>query len=112
MSIVLPGGFVLESLGPYQIDGKHYDAVLTRHVIDTNKNWQILHDGDVCVVDRDFRDVFDAFKAMEYKYQIPAFLEKGRNQHSVEGAIDSILVYKGKLRCGSVSWANEKVDFF
>lgn len=52
------------------------------------------------------------FKAMEYKYQIPAFLEKVRNQHSVEGAIDSILVYKGKMRCGSVSWENEKVEFF
>lgn len=25
--LVLTDGFVLESLGPYQIDGKHYDAV-------------------------------------------------------------------------------------
>lgn len=44
--------------------------------------------------------------------KIPAFLEKIRNQHSVEGAIDSILVYKGKMRCGSVSGENEKVEFF
>lgn len=50
--------------------------------------------GDVCVVDRGFRDVLDAFKAMGYEYQMPAFLEKERNQHSVEEANDSRLVTK------------------
>lgn len=95
MSIVLPDGYVLESLGPYQSDGKHNDAALTRHIIDTNKRLtEFLQDRDVCVVERGFRDVLDAFKAMGYEYQMPAFLEKGRNQHSVEEANDSRLVTK------------------
>lgn len=37
---------------------------------------------------------------MEYDYQMPAFLEKGRNQHSVEETNDSNLEhYVTKVRC-------------
>lgn len=41
MYIVLPDGYVLESFGPYQSDGKHNDAALTRYIIDTNKQFVV-----------------------------------------------------------------------
>ena len=68
MSIVLSHGCVLESIGPYHADGKINGAGLTRHILSLHgdlTDW--LQEGDVCVVDRGFRNVIDIFKELGRK---------------------------------------------
>ena len=50
MSIVLPGGYVLESIDPYFADGKNNNVGITQHILslhDELTGW--LEEGDVCV---------------------------------------------------------------
>ena len=101
LSLVFPDGYVLESIGPYLADGKNNDAGITQYILDLHSyltEW--LSEGDVCVVDRGFRDVFDVFEDLGLETKLPAFLKKGLSQHSAEEANQSRLVTK-------VRWAVE-----
>ena len=101
MSIVFPDGYVLESIGPYLADGKNNDAGITQHILGLHgdlTDW--LSEGDVCIVDRGFRDVLDVFEDLGLETKMPSFLRKGLSQHTVEEANQSRLVTK-------VRWAVE-----
>ena len=57
---VFPDGYVLDSIGPYFADVKNNDAGVTQHIlrlIADLTDW--LQEGDVCVVDRGFKDVIN-----------------------------------------------------
>ena len=43
-----------------------------------------LQQGDVCVVDRGYRDVIDVFEELGLETRMPSFLKQGTAQHSVE----------------------------
>ena len=101
MSLVFPDGYVLDSIGPYLADGKNNDAGITQHILTLHSDltdW--LSEGDVCIVDRGFRDVLDVFEDLGLEAKMPSFLRKGLSQHTAEEANQSRLVTK-------VRWAVE-----
>ena len=50
MSIVLPDGYVLDTLGPYFRDGKNNDAGMTRHIVKHNQDlMQWMEQDDVFI---------------------------------------------------------------
>ena len=101
MSVVLPDGYVLDSVGPYFADGKNNDSGITQHILSLHEDltsW--MSEGDVCVLDRGFRDVIDVFENLGLEPKMPAFLRAGMPQHSAEEANESRLVTK-------IRWAVE-----
>ena len=101
ISLVFPDGYVLDSIGPYLADRKNNDAGITQHILSLHgdlTDW--LSEGDVCVVDRGFRDVLDVFENLGLETKMPSHLKKGLSQHTTEEANQSRLVTK-------VRWAVE-----
>ena len=95
MSLVFPDGYVLDSIGPYMADGKNNDAGITEHILNLHgdlADW--VSEGDVCVVDRGFRDVLDVFEGLGLETKMPSYLKKGISQHTTKEANDSRLVTK------------------
>ena len=63
VSLEFPDGYVLESIGPYLAEGKNNDAGITQHILGLHSDLtEWLSEGDVCVVDRGFRDVLGVFE--------------------------------------------------
>ena len=55
MSVVLPDGYVLDTIGPFFSDGKNNDAGMTRYIIDFRETFiDWLQEEDVTVLDRGF----------------------------------------------------------
>ena len=95
MSLVFPDGYVLDSIGPYLADGKNNDAGITQHILSLHGDLtEWLAEGDVCVVDRGFRDVLDVFEDLGLETKMPAYLQKGLSQHTAKEANESRLVTK------------------
>ena len=95
MSLVFPDGYVLDSIGPYLADGKNNDAGITEHILNLHSDLtEWLSEGDVCVVDRGFRDVLDVFEDLGLETKMPAYLKKGISQHTAKEANESRLVTK------------------
>lgn len=83
MSLVFPDGYVLDSIGQYLADGKNNDAGITQHILSLHgdlTDW--LSEGDVCVVDRGFRDVLDVFEDLGLETKCPHFLR--RAYHNIQ----------------------------
>ena len=95
MSLVLPDGYVLDTIGPFR--GNMNDASITQHVLrtcDSLIGW--CEDDDVMLVDRGFRDVIDTFRKIGYEPKMPAFLRKGQTQHTTEEANESRFCIKNR----------------
>ena len=113
MSIVLPNGYVLDTLGPYLSDGKNNDAGITKHIFNSNQSlcdW--LRPGDVCVVDRGFRDCLQDFADLDLDVKMPCFLAKGEKQHSTEEANSSRVVTKVRWVVEAYHGGMKKWKFF
>ena len=113
MSIVLPNGYVLETLGPYLSDGKNNDAGFTKHIFNSNKSlcdW--LRPGDVCVVDRGFRDCLQDIADLDLDVKMPCYLAKGEKQHSTEEANSSRVVTKVRWVVEAYHGRMKKWKFF
>lgn len=113
MSIILPDGYVLETLGPYFADGKNNDAGITQHILTLHgelTDW--LEEGDVCILDRGFRDVLDVFEDLGLEPKMPAFLKAGLAQHSVQEANESRLVTKIRWAVEAYHGRMKKWQFF
>ena len=95
MSIVLPDGYVLDTIGPFMSDGKNNDAGMTQYIIDfCNTFIEWLQEEDVTVLDRGFRDVIGALENIGIDCKMPAYLSKGLFQHPTKEANQSRLVTK------------------
>ncbi|CAG2251516.1 unnamed protein product [Mytilus edulis] len=96
MMIVATDGYILNVLGPYYADGHNNDASIIKHVFKTNADeintW--MHDDDVMVVDRGFRDAEEFLKKLNFKVEMPCFLKKGAKQQTVDEANTTRLVTK------------------
>eukprot|EP00732_Lithocolla_globosa_P001045 Lithocolla_globosa_v1_NODE_456_length_3997_cov_19.695840.p1 type:complete len:543 gc:universal NODE_456_length_3997_cov_19.695840:1883-255(-) len=68
MSIVLPDGYVLATIGPYYSDGKNNDAGMTSDILKDEANgimkWMESAGEQVVVLDRGFRNVLDELNAI------------------------------------------------
>ena len=80
MSIVLPDGYVLDTIGPFY--GNENDAKITEILIqklDNFKSW--LHESDIFIVERRFRDVLGLLKSSGYEPHMPSYLQSSESQH-------------------------------
>lgn len=96
MVIVTTSGYFVSVIGPYLANPKNNDAsILThifRHNIEEIKSW--VHQNDIFVVDRGFRDAINLLDDLGINAKIPAFLYKGKRQLSTEQANASRIVTK------------------
>ncbi|CAF2102623.1 unnamed protein product, partial [Rotaria magnacalcarata] len=80
-------GYILCVMGPFLSDYKNNDASIFKHCVYNNEqdilNW--LHDDDVLILDRGFRDTVRAMKQFGFQVAMPSFLN-GRKQFSLEEA--------------------------
>lgn len=67
--MVAPDGYVLEVLGPYFSDARN-----------EIRNW--FQNGDIVIVDRDYRDCIAVFKNLGIQFYMPSFLSPHQNQFS------------------------------
>jgi hypothetical protein len=100
MSLVLPNGYILDTIGPFE--GRMNDASITKQITNTCDalvKW--CHHGDVMICDRGFRDVIESFTDMGYEPKMPEFLIRGQKQHTTEQANKSRLITKVRWRVES-----------
>ena len=94
--IVSSSGYYVSVLGPYFSDTKNNDAKILMNAITNNlesvKSW--LHEDDVMIVDRGFRDSLDFLHEFGIKTEMPSFLNKGQKQHDVQNSNSSRLTTK------------------
>lgn len=73
--------------GPFLADGHNNDASIIQHIMKNDDqgitSW--LHDDDVIIVDRGFRDAVNSMEELGLCVEIPAFL-KGKKQFSTQEA--------------------------
>ncbi|XP_033762719.1 uncharacterized protein LOC117344142 [Pecten maximus] len=96
MMVVGTDGYILSVLGPYLADYGNNDASITKHVLNHNleeiRTW--LKKDDVFIVDRGFRDAVEYLEKIGLKVEMPAYLAKGKKQHTTEESNLSRLVTK------------------
>nr|XP_022290376.1 LOW QUALITY PROTEIN: uncharacterized protein LOC111102014 [Crassostrea virginica] len=96
MVVVTTTGYFLTAVGPYLADGKNNDAAILTHMFKTNvqdiQNW--MHEEDIFVIDRGFRDAVSLLEEMGIRAEIPSFMKRGEKQLSTEDANLSRLVTK------------------
>ena len=88
-------------MGPFSADSKNIDASIAKNIFSNNEqdvlNW--IHDDDVVVVDRGFRDSVSTLNRFGLNVQMPDFL-KGKKQLSCREA--------NRIRCVTkVRWIVE-----
>ncbi|CAM4907558.1 unnamed protein product [Rotaria socialis] len=85
MILTTTDGYILCVMGPFLSDYKNNDASIFKHCVYNNEqdilNW--LHDDDVLILDRGFRDTIRAMKQFGFQIAMPSFLN-GRKQFSLE----------------------------
>jgi len=105
MMLVTTTGYILDVTGPFLADGRNNDASIFKSMLTSNsdafRNW--LHEEDILVVDRGFRDCLALLEEMNLIAKMPHFLGAGRAQHTAEEANQSRLVT-------SVRWVVESAN--
>ena len=85
MSIVLPDGYVLDTIGPFY--GNENDAKITTKIMDSIENLQQWFcEDDHFIVDRGFRDVLELLRSSGYSPVMPSYLKQGETQHECQTA--------------------------
>ena len=96
MVVVTSSGYFVSVVGPYLADAKNNDVSILNHMLKTNveeiKEW--IHEDDVFIVDRGFRDSLDLLEDLGIRAKMPAFMKKGDRQMPTEDANASRLVTK------------------
>ena len=96
--VVAPDGFILSIFGPYFSDTRNNDASILQHAFendaDSLREW--LHNGDIVLVDRGYRDAIPFLERLGIEHKMPALLQQGQKQLSTEDANDSRIVTKNR----------------
>jgi hypothetical protein len=93
MSLVLPDGYVLDAIGPFQ--GTANDASITERILETRNDLVEWCDyGDIMICDRGFRDVIQTMSDLGYEVKSPVYLGKSQNQHTTIESNESRLITK------------------
>jgi hypothetical protein len=118
MSIVLPDGHVLETIGPFYSDGKNNDAGMTSKIL-KEKGFKVLEwlksaPNQVVVVDRGFRNVLEELEQLNVTTKMPSLDPKGKKnqQSSTEAANNSRLVTKVRWVVEAYHGRFKKFKFF
>ncbi|CAF4084367.1 unnamed protein product [Rotaria magnacalcarata] len=103
VSLLLERCYILCALGPFFSDYKNNDASILKHCLYKNEqdivNW--LHEDDILIVDRGFRDAISAIKHFGYEPVMPSFLKR-REQLSTDEVNYTRLITK-------VRWVIERI---
>lgn len=100
MSLILPDGYVLDTIGPFV--GTMNDASIAKTITRTcDELIEWCEEGDIMIVDRGFRDVMEVFCDLGYEVKMPEFLTKGKKQHDAIEANRSRMVTKIRWRVES-----------
>jgi len=114
MSIVLPDGYVLETIGPFFSDGKNNDAGMTLKILQEESTGMLqwLTDGEqVVIVDRGFRNVIvDLENYPNISVKMPTV--SNGHQDSVSQANQTRLVTKVRWVVESYHGRFKKFKFF
>ena len=97
MSLILPNGYILDTIGPFW--GTMNDVILAKNITDicdALTKW--CEKDDTMIVDRGFWDVIESFVKIGYEPRMPDFLTKGQKQHTVEQSNRSHLITKVRWR--------------
>ena len=82
MVVTSTDGYILSVFGPFRTDTTNNDASIIKSCLVENKerilNW--LHDDDVLILDRDFRDATNSMKMLGLRPAMPDFLVGGQKQ--------------------------------
>ncbi|CAF2529584.1 unnamed protein product [Rotaria sp. Silwood2] len=93
MVITITNGYILNVFGPFFGDDKINDANIIKHCLLNNEQdilkW--LHDDDIILLDRGFRDAIPTIQVLGFRVSMPSFLN-GKAQLSTEEANKSRLV--------------------
>ncbi|CAF1636692.1 unnamed protein product [Adineta ricciae] len=93
MSLVLPTGYILDTIGPFR--GTMNDASIAERILEINNKLVAWSDGSgQMILDRGFRDVRETFEKLDYETRMPDFLRKGEKQHSTFASSTSRLCTK------------------
>ncbi|CAF4614113.1 unnamed protein product [Rotaria socialis] len=91
MILTTTDGYILCVMGPFLSDYKNNDASIFKHCVYNNEqdilNW--LHDDDVLILDRGFRDTIRAMKQFGFQIAMPSFLN-GRKQFPSKSQISIV----------------------
>ena len=110
-SIVLPSGYILDTIGPFY--GNENDAKITDTIvqkIDDFSSW--LHENDISIVDRGFKDVLGLLKSSGYEPHMPAYLQLNESQHERFSSNDDRRCTKTGWISRKLSWPNKTVAIF
>jgi hypothetical protein len=87
----------LSVFGPFLADGHNNDASIIKHIIKNDdqgiKSW--LHNDDIIIVDRGFRDAVNSMEELGLQVKMPAFL-KGKKQFSTQEANRTRIITKNR----------------
>ncbi len=83
--------------GPFLTDGHNNDASIIKYIIKNDdrdiKSW--LHNDNIIIVDRGFRDAVNSMEELGLQVQMPAFL-KGKKQFSTQEANRTRIITKNR----------------
>ena len=113
MSIVLPDGYVLDTIGPFASNGDNNDAAMTSQILKTAElgmeNWVKTGDQNI-VVDRGFRNIVERLQSMGVKVYMPTVSNK--KQDDVKEANQTRLVTKVRWVVEAYHGRLKKFKFF
>ena len=89
--IVLPDGYIVNALGPYEASKN--DASIVKEIIQSGE-LDILQTGDILLVDRGFRDAKDFLVKRGFDVRMPQFIKPGEKQLTWQQANQSRIVTK------------------
>lgn len=94
--LIVALGFILDIQGPYFSDSRNNDAAILENEFerDAERMREWFRDGDILIVDRRYRDATELLARLGIIWKMPALLQQGRNQLTIEEANDSQLVTK------------------
>lgn len=94
--LVAQDGYILAILGPYFSDTWNNDAQILRDAFerDAENLQEWFQNGDIMLVDRDYRDAAPLLARLGIEHKMPAFLDRGRNQFTTEEANENRLITK------------------
>lgn len=84
MMVVTTNGSIVYALGPYKA-GEN-DAKILKELDQTTNIFDELHNGDIFLLDRGFRDCIDHFKAKGLDVKMPALLQRSSNKSQLSTA--------------------------
>ena len=94
MRITTSTGYILAVIGPYLANGANNNASITKHIMAYNieELLQWLHDNDIMIVDRGFREALETMRQNGLRSEKPALLGAAEKQHNTKDANLSRLI--------------------